>query len=182
MLPCNQERRRSSFRPRGASPVSPTQAINELSCSCFSVDGRRRCLTISLSMTLSVSLVEVVATSFTERSLDEVDPWSGDQNPWAHMPPCCARHSPTTLGPPGGGEPRRVYKETSGRRTTIFTPRPYTSPLFKGTNSLRTACIYETATHNNAHIPFALDAGTDRIVSYHGRGIKPPSREGLRDY
>ena len=72
----------SSFCPRGASPVSPTHAIDELSCSCFSVDRRRRCLTISLSMTLS--LVEVIATSFTERSLGEVDPWSGDQNPWAH--------------------------------------------------------------------------------------------------
>ena len=32
-----------------------------------------------------LSLVEVVATSFTERGLDEVDPWSGDQNPCAHF-------------------------------------------------------------------------------------------------
>ena len=39
---------------------------------------------VRISLSMNLSLVEVVATSFTERSLDEVDPWSGDQNPWAH--------------------------------------------------------------------------------------------------
>ena len=42
-------------------------------------DRRRRYLRITLLMTPSP--IEVVATSFIERGLDEVDPWSADRSP-----------------------------------------------------------------------------------------------------